>query len=378
MIPIDTPCKRIDGGKEFSNLNLKMENRVAAPVPWISSFDVLKTIAILAVICLHTFPFKYSADVFSSRTLLLLSVLFEKTCRFAVPIFFMISGFLFERARQRGTPVGQIFRKSAGRLIFLFVCWSVFYGIFTEHCWQIVARYGFIRGLPRAVYWDTVTFIKTDPIHFILQGTCPHLWFLMGLVISLGLLAFFFHIKKERFIWPVGIGLYVLGTLNWAYLKTPVGISIHFDTRLGPFLGFIFTAVGWWLAKRKIPYPMRTALAVLVVGFLLQMAEALVLYRFFGTIHYDYTLSTLPFSIGIFLIALAAPQIGTRWVWHLAGSLVLGIYLVHYFFITALLPFRSWICPPAWDLCFPILIFMLSAITVSLLKVNRITRKFII
>lgn len=90
-------------------------------------FDVLRVVAIVGVVVLHTAAQQWYATPPASVSWQTLNV-YDSAMRFCVPIFFMVSGALFlDQARR--VDLGTILRKSLPRLLVAFAVWSVFYAL---------------------------------------------------------------------------------------------------------------------------------------------------------------------------------------------------------------------------------------------------------
>ena len=91
----------------------------------IEYFDVLRAIAIIAVVVLHTAAARWYSLPPSSTSWQALNI-YDSMVRFCVPVFFMISGALFLQP-ERNVTVRSLMRKSIPRLVLAFVLWSGFY-----------------------------------------------------------------------------------------------------------------------------------------------------------------------------------------------------------------------------------------------------------
>src|SRR5258708_20357766 len=97
--------------------------------------DFLRVMSILAVIMIHTttrhLEITHYDLVNNSFTLLL-----NQISRFAVPLFFMVSGFALEISSSH-SPIGvkKYFKKRVGRILFPYLIWSAiyYYFIYTNH-----------------------------------------------------------------------------------------------------------------------------------------------------------------------------------------------------------------------------------------------------
>jgi surface polysaccharide O-acyltransferase-like enzyme len=343
----------------------------------IQSIDTIKVIASFAVILLHTAPFEFSALAYNNNLFLTLEIIVYLLSRFAVPYFFLASGYFFGKSLEKGTPLIALYKKQIKKLAILFLAWSLFYGIFTNHLIASILKYNLLEGFKTAIYQETFLFIKNQPLVFLLQGTGVHLWFLPSLAIGLSIISLFLALKQEKYILPFATLLYIFGVLGSAYSETPIGAQLYFNTRNGPFFGTIFIALGWRLSgKRSVSR--KAASLVLLIGCLLQFLEAFLLHYFFKiNSFYDYAFATVIFGSGVFLYALSSPSLGKGTILESLSSLSLGIYLFHPFVFYLLRPFRQSFPPFIWDITISIVVFIFSLQAVILLKKTTLTRKFL-
>lgn len=93
---------------------------------YLYSIDALRVIAIIAVIVIHE-----TTKTLSALNLLIdmapFSLFLNQVARFAVPLFFLISGFVLELNNKSDMSYGAYFKKRASRVIVPFVAWSTFY-----------------------------------------------------------------------------------------------------------------------------------------------------------------------------------------------------------------------------------------------------------
>ncbi len=344
----------------------------------IKGIDTFKVIASFFVICLHTAPFEYSAQKYSSSFFQALEVLVYLLSRLAVPYFFITSGYFFGKAIQKDLPTRELFKKYIKKLFFVFLSWTVFYAILTHHLVENILAHGIIRGPVRAIYEDTISFIVHNPVAFIFQGTAVHLWFIPSLIVSLTILTWFVLAKKDKYLLPFAIFLYIIGLMASSYARTPAGIDIHFNTRNGPFFGTLFVALGWWFSKRQIRISLKLASSIFAAGFILQVAEAFLLHRYFNVNPYfDYSLATVLFGTGAFLFVLSRPNLGQGTFLAPLAQLSMGIYLFHPFIYHLLRPFRDYTPPLFWDITIAFIVFAITVVGVKIMRKYQLTRPLV-
>ncbi len=71
------------------------------------SIDVLRGLAIFAVVIIHVNPFYYAFESPISVPFII-SYFFQQYCRFAIPFFFVVSGYFFGRALNKGIALKGI------------------------------------------------------------------------------------------------------------------------------------------------------------------------------------------------------------------------------------------------------------------------------
>jgi surface polysaccharide O-acyltransferase-like enzyme len=92
---------------------------------YLFSIDALRVISILAVILIHTTT-KTLANLDHNIIDGAFSLFLNQASRFAVPLFFLISGFVLE-LNSKDLPYLTYFKKRASRVILPFVFWSMLY-----------------------------------------------------------------------------------------------------------------------------------------------------------------------------------------------------------------------------------------------------------
>lgn len=337
------------------------------------SFDLLRTIAIFAVIVIHAQPF--SERHFPEPGYRYLEVFLNQGSRFAVPFFFVLSGYFFGKKLAQSTQSGDVFLGYARRLLFIFLFWSAIYVLVPSDILGLM-QYGYLK----LTYWK-VQKLVSDPIALVLQGGRIHLWFVVSLIMALAFVSLVVKCNLRRFLIPLGVVLYIAGLLGGSYSVTSLGFQAPFNTRDGPFFSTILVAVGYWLSLRQeIRVSLRFALWVAGAGMALHFAEVFGLWRFYDVspLQPDYVLGTLVWGIGMMLIAVATRHIqwGTRLA--RAGEYTLGIYVVHLLFVDMLSPMSARLVSPVWELMLPVIVYACSLAFVVILSKNTYLRRVVL
>ena len=97
--------------------------------PRLNSIDSLRTISILAVIAIHTTTKTLEAAAYN-LSLFPFSIFLNQITRFAVPLFFVISGFVLEFNHMEKINTFEYFKKRFGRIAVPYVFWSLIYYFF--------------------------------------------------------------------------------------------------------------------------------------------------------------------------------------------------------------------------------------------------------
>ncbi|MCK5580780.1 MAG: acyltransferase [Candidatus Omnitrophica bacterium] len=349
-----------------------------------SSIDTLRVFAIFYVVLLHTQPFHHSSEYYGLGIYKNLYVLID-CIGFAVPFFCMISGYFFGKKLLSGEPVIALTKRYCKRLFQIFVLWSIVYAFYSPLWLKDMCEYGFLRG----VYWNFLRMTDVfkghvagaieEPCRYIMMGTSYQLWFLTALIIGLMFLAFFIYVKKEKFIIPGAMSLYIVGILGKRYSVLPLlGYDIASEDLLGPLLITIFVATGWRLSKMK-NYSTRLAVCLVVGGGILRFLELFFLWKFYEVEpSYAYLLSTIPLATGVFMLALQYPTVGANSIFPKLGRLTLGVYVLHVLILDAFFVFREpFFSPLAWDLLFPLVAYGLAILTTLILQKIPVARIFV-
>ncbi|MDQ0218776.1 acyltransferase [Peribacillus cavernae] len=285
------------------------------------AIDFIKFFAIFAVVVIHTIP---------KDSLIGLFVL-DNFSRFAVPFFFVASGYLFGLKIIDNKESLAYFKKYVIKILKIYVCWLVFYTIY-----DVLIIYKNGSGVQRELmkYFDEFTLLN---LLYYGEGTSGyHLWFLTSLIWSIITLYVFFRIKKINILFIVSLVLNLIGLFGQSYsmfYKLPIS-----STRDTLFFGLFYTALGFffafnlkWNKPRQINN--KTYLYLFFFFSLLQVMEGYILDKVFSGSHGEYFLSTIFLTAFLFFFALNNKLLGKGLLITKIGGDALGIYIVHVFFI---------------------------------------------
>ena len=325
--------------------------------------DAGRFVCCLAVVFIHTTSsFHFQTGASASPPPLEAGRIIDQLSRFAVPYFFIASGF-FSSARPEMSRVEQ------ARLIVLrigppFLLWAAIFNLVTFREIDL-----FSLG-----FW----------FRFVSQGgTAPHLWYLPAMLIWLVVLTFTRGLVPIRYQALGGVGLFLAGLAFGPYAelisgRVPSAVQAHIARDL--FLAPVFIVFGHWLRDSGWRPSFRAAMGLFLIGGVLQLAECYALFRHnpaagFG---HDFVGATSVFATGAFCMALTWPKtcVVPTAVADL-GLLALGFYAIHPLFIDALalvLPTTTL----AMRLLLALLVDLLGFATVAVLARCDPLRRFVL
>ncbi len=236
------------------------------------SFDVLKGIACIAVVIIHyNFPGNLGYAV-------------KSMSRFAVPIFFIISGYFLVSSKENGRiSASRIAHKLRHSAAILFVS-SIFYSIFTLIFNNILNSSWSLEKYSSQTITATKIlklFITNDPLVY------AHLWYLLALIYCYLLMLFF---EKKRIAY-IGIWLAPILLVSYASLQE-FGAALHIkssvqiagaDSLIYLYNLFIFRALPfflfgcclheWQTRVEQIQLPYFISIMIILFGCILSIVE---------------------------------------------------------------------------------------------------------
>ena len=339
----------------------------------IMSIDLFKVVGLLAVICIHSEQF-VGVDI-------RLVVLVNQGARFAVPFFFIVSGYFVGQKLRAGAAVGKLFLGYSSRLLSIMGVWSLVYLLYPrEFLKSVVIDGGLGHHWLSALLsnlWQNIGCIVEHPVAFLFHGTAEHLWFVVSLEIGLGILCVLLAFGLRSKLFLIATALYVVGLLGGSYSPTPLGLDLPFNARNGPFLSTLCMTLGYWLSQRELRVPFFWGVAITVGGMFMHFAEAILLFLAYRTplTAHDFLIGTVPFGLGVVLMALAKPDLGRRWTMALGGKYALGVYASHILVLDVIRPLRLTLPALAWSVVCPALTYAAAVfLTVCLARVPVLRR----
>ena len=295
----------------------------------IHSIDATRIVAMAFVVAIHTDPFR-GLGAYGN----LANFAIDSTARFAVPFFFLTSGYLFAtKTTDRST--WQFLVEQVRTLASLYA-----FGL-------LLAAPVFLAGAVADGGADAGSVVRTgtrelagfvSPLELLYFGNSVSeiLWFLPALGYSLVLIYGFDRVGGTRYLLPVSLGLHVVGLLASSY---GLFLDVPIEHRDALFFGFFYTCLGYHLgASDWRPNTDRSTLYLGAAGVFaaLNVVERYVLGYVLtgetvaqGVYTASYTVGTALFSIALFLFLLARPGLGQHTSLPSWGKSAVGIYVVH-------------------------------------------------
>lgn len=342
--------------------------------------DILKIISCIAVIVLHTCSKDMELVLPISNRYQVLNF-FDSLARFAVPIFVMVSGALFLN-KDKKVDVKKLYTKNVLRLFIAYVFWSIVYGLFSYYCLK-----------------DYTSLISA--LQSTLLVSYFHLWFI-PMIISIYLLIPF--LKKivdnsnKNEIFVIILLFFIFKVVNdticrfdYPELKYIQAILKRFAiSRIAGFVGYFF--LGYYLNSYKIDKKSRIKIYILgILGLIMcTLINGICSVQNGEFVEYllnDFAITTFFEAIAIFTFikySIEKMEISNKVgkVIEKVTANVFGIYLVHMLFLYYIrvnmgfstLSINAIFAVPI----IVISVFILSYVTVSLIRKIPIVNKYIV
>lgn len=208
----------------------------------IHSLDLMRFIAAILVVCIHTKPLLSFNEDLSFGFI-------SSIARIAVPFFFMTSGYLFySKIRKRqGDP--QYVVKYLYRLILVYLFWSLVY--FVYHAYVIYSE-----------HQDVVQGLTSFVQNFFFDGSHFHLWYFPALIFAIALFYWLSRMLSVQTILAISFVFYLAGLFGDSYSGLIEGNSalsgivdgyesLFVSTRNGLFFGLFYVSLGAFMAVKK-------------------------------------------------------------------------------------------------------------------------------
>ena len=352
----------------------------------VAGVDAVRVAAIVAIVAIHTTPFERAGWPIGAAPDL--ATLLNQATRFAVPFFLVVAGFFWARKVTEAGEVRAPTRALVRRALLVWAAWWMAYLL----PWNLVDALAHGPLGPLKVVWWNLAQVARRPAIALLEGTSPHLWFLVALAGCAALSAAFMHRGARRGLIVLAAALYAVGLAGQAYPQAPFGFHIDPDLRNGHLFALAFFVTGAGLHRRGPArgwLPLGAALAA--GGLALHLAESWAAHRWWGQpLQRDYVAGTYLYGTGVALMALSglarpAPSLapggggGLRWqTLGAPGPAVLGIYASHMVFVALLKPLDRQLTGAAWwEVAYVAAVFALAWGTTRALARFRVTRPMV-
>ncbi|MBE8565762.1 MULTISPECIES: acyltransferase [Vibrio] len=295
------------------------------PSQHIASIELGRVIAILAIIGLHG---QMALTYWQIDEVPWIGYVLNQAARFAVPLFFLISGYLIQ-PKLAALPWETVLNYSKP-LLKVWLAWSIICLVMPFNLAK-VEEFGYLGE--REGYWG---FLMSTPLNSFLEGGLVHLWFIPALVCAVLIIALLIELKLNKLLLPIAIALYGYGVLAGSY-ATLTGLEAPFFTRNGPFFGTLMVTLGFLIRQNQWKVSSTKALVLLALGMLIHFAETAWLTTFdVGFNTNDFLFGTALWGMGVFMWLLANPNMGNyAWVRAISNRM-LGIYVCHLLIIIVL------------------------------------------
>lgn len=295
----------------------------------IYSIDAMRIIAMAFIIAIHTDPFR-GIGVYGN----IFNFVIDSSARFAVPFFFVTSGYFFARKTAHRDPVGY-FAERAATISSIYV-----FGLLLSA--PVFLAGSVVRaGLENRDIVSTVVLKLTEfvsPLALLYYGNSVSeiLWFLPALLFSLAIVCSFIVFGATKYLIPISLGFHVVGLLGASYTMF---VGVPFEVRDALFFGFFYTSLGYalhWSEWRPSSDRSALLLGTTVLFGALHVGERYVLGyvltgETFGHSVYtsSYTITTALITLSLFLFLLSRPTLGARTPLPAWGKYAVGVYVAH-------------------------------------------------
>lgn len=260
----------------------------------IASLEFARIIAMFAIVGLHC---QMALTYWRWDEVPWIGYIFNQLARFAVPLFFLISGYLIQ-PKLRTNPV-ETLKGYAKPLLKIWLVWSAIC-LLVPFRWQVVAEAGYLAE--RQGYWG---YLMSNPINSLLEGGLVHLWFIPALIIAVAIIAFLVRIGMMQLLLPTAVLLYIYGVFAGSYV-TLTDLPAPFFTRNGPFFCTLLVVLGYLARQHQWQWSRNNTIRLILIGMAIHFAEAYYLmdYEIAFNSH-DFLFGTVIWSLGVFMWLLA-------------------------------------------------------------------------
>lgn len=334
----------------------------------IKSIESIRFVSIIFIIIIHVSPYIKTIP----------GAVLNQVARFAVPYFFIVSGYFFcdKITRKRNDPI-KLMTTYCARLFYIYMFWYAIYAI-----WPLISpeNYTNISANGLLVEFQSWKFqfienFKENILFFTAAGGYGfHLWYLPSLGIAILLLSVSLWLNGLEVGFFISIILYVLALLITPYRESCFGIKWNLDPRIGPFFSSLFVFIGAMFSKYNVRLSLLYSSLIAATGLFVSLAEVLLINNLYdrAVVSNNYVIGTVFYGAGVFLVAISTNNIGEKLRINNLGGLSLGIYVLHVLVIRI---YESLPILPSSDAIKVVFVLLISTLmTIILSKIPLISK----
>ncbi len=335
--------------------------------------DILRVIAVLGVITIHSANYILYSGLYSHGFTWWFANIARSTSRVSVPLFVMLSGFLILGAAKKYT-YAMVAKKASHRLLVPLVFW---YGLTV--LWQ-----AFFWHSPILVGEVLSNFLHAHTTHFY------YLQALIGLYLSVPLLLKIDQQLHSRFKWLAVVGLFgyaaLISSVSGAFPQLSL---INAVTIFTVYLGYFY--LGKLCHAMKTSQKMLWVLAVVFIVTAILNASGMQNYvfnNFQSHAHYSAP-GVVIMAVSLFILLRGLEATWAKWISaqpakvlaHISAS-TYGMYLVHYMVKDVIERYVLIISSVRSGLIFYLianiaLVFLVSFGVTEVIRANKVTKKLV-
>ncbi|MBP1948793.1 acyltransferase [Virgibacillus litoralis] len=304
------------------------------------TIDFVKFFAILAVVCIHTGTVSgvQLGAIDGDQADFIIDIL----ARFAVPFFFVASGYLFiqkintiDSTKQQFT----YFKKYILKLTKLWTAWFAFYFLY-DLAINYIETEKSVQAMHVMFQEYLATYFTWETLYYGAGHTQYHLWFLLALIWSIAILFIFTKFRLLRVLFIISLGLNIYGLFGQSYSSF---FEVALNTRDALFMGLFYTTLGGLVGKYAgqvkefaMKIPVFVYIGVITVFSLVQVLEGYYTIKILEGNEQNYFLATIPLIIILFMAIIKHNKIGKNSLISKIGANSVGIYVSHVFVMEAI------------------------------------------
>lgn len=276
-----------------------MSTASSKPSTHIASLELGRVVAILAIIGLHC---QMALSYALIDEVPWVGYILNQAARFAVPLFFLISGYLIQ-PKITCSPWETLINYSKP-LLKVWLAWSIISLLMPFNLGKVM-EVGYLTE--REGYWG---FLMSTPLNSLFEGGLVHLWFIPALICAVAILAILIEMKLTKAILPLALVLYLYGILAGSYAPL-TELEAPIFTRNGPFFSTLLVALGFMIRQNSWRLTSMQSIAMAALGMTIHFGEAAWLMGYDVAFNInDFLAGTALWGIGVFMWLLGKPN---RW-----------------------------------------------------------------